>query len=355
MLDHVEDHFIDPSDVSSHPKELINISNGLHASSTVQKSMVSYLPHGRKASKTFVEDRLSSQGKKSIWSPVTRSGLSTFTDMNKPTKFTVASKKVKAAMSAEFIFRRALSLTKSRSDASTSSVVSRPITAVPTMLFKEDGSRQKTSKSDLLTEWLEDHVSSPPSLPDKGKTTGEYIIDGMANIQAVKDGNSFKTFNDLGNKFLMGIRALMNTSDEVHQVYDRYDQEGSIKTEERLARLGGGEARAYAITSGARIPQWKKFLNSLQNKAALANFLSDFLSSVVLEDLAQSQGKFATKTLFISGGFVSRDIAKRVSATGIDICEYLSGSHEEADTRMIFHLMNADKRMKESGCKDVRR
>ena len=161
--------------------------------------------------------------------------------MNKPTKVKVASKKVKATMSAEFIFRRALSLTKSRSDVSTSSVLSRFITDVPTMLFKEDGSRQKTSKSDL-TEWLEDHVSSPPSLPDKGKTTGVYIIDGMTNIQAVKDGNSFKTFNDLGNKFLMGITTLMNTSDEVHLVYDRYDQEDSITTEERLARFGGGEA-----------------------------------------------------------------------------------------------------------------
>ena len=34
--------------------------------------------------------------------------------------------------------------------------------------------------------------------------------------------------------------------------------------------------------------------------------------------------------------------------------EFLSGSHKEADTRMIFHVMNADKRMKESGCKVVR-
>ena len=231
LLDHLNENFIDPFDVEKHPSVLVNISSGLQATASIQKSLLSAQQKGTASVKAFVNDRLSTEGTKSIWDPIPRSGLLTFTDLNKPTKISVASKKIKAAVSAETIFRRSLVISEARPEVNISTILSRPITAVPTMLFKENGSRQKTTKADLL-HWLESKANSLPSLPTSDDKKSIYILDGMADIQSI-NGDMFKTFHNLADNFLKDALSLFHVAEEVHVVYDRYDEKDSVKADER--------------------------------------------------------------------------------------------------------------------------
>ena len=103
----------------------------------------------------------------------------------------------------------------------------------------EDGSKQKNQKSDIV-HWLENRVSSKPALPNKDNLTGltHYIVDGMADVHNVH-GDEFKTFDDLAQEMLDGYLNLFYVAEEVHVIFDRYDNAESVKSEERLRRIAG--------------------------------------------------------------------------------------------------------------------
>ncbi len=97
----------------------------------------------------FIDDTLSSNGKKSFYSPVTCSKLNTFTDMKTKTVMLVQGKKKFVRLSAEIVFRRALKIAQVHQDTALLQVIRNPITAVPTSLFHENGTMRKTMKAEL--------------------------------------------------------------------------------------------------------------------------------------------------------------------------------------------------------------
>jgi len=98
----------------------------------------------------FIDDTLSSNGKKSFYSPVTCSKLDSFTDMKTKTVMLVQGKKKFVRLSAEIVFRRALKIAQVHQDtALLQQVIRNPITAVPTSLFHENGTMRKTMKAEL--------------------------------------------------------------------------------------------------------------------------------------------------------------------------------------------------------------
>ena len=123
-----------------------------------------YWAKGQQQVESFVKKTLSSEGTGSFYSPVHRSGLLTFADMAKSTKFTCGNKTVDANVNAEVVFRRALTIAKVRKGVQMDTVLSRPITAVPTALFSEDGMMRKTNKAQLC-HILESQAKSMRSLP----------------------------------------------------------------------------------------------------------------------------------------------------------------------------------------------
>jgi hypothetical protein len=76
------------------------------------------------------------------------------------------------------------------------------------------------------------------------------------------------------------------------------------------------------------------------NKQALLQFMGDFI--------VQKHGRLFGSIsdcdeLYITGIFSDPLFVKRISSTGVTECKDLYCSHEEADTRMIFHATHADK------------
>ena len=88
-----------------------------------------------------------------------------------------------------------------------------------------------------------------------------YIVDGMGEVQSTKI-NDCKTFNALGDAFVKKVVDKLVHSSEVNMVFDRYDVEDSVKTEERMRRTGNGVVGpGYQIMGTRQIPIWKKFLS----------------------------------------------------------------------------------------------
>ena len=56
---------------------------------------------------------------------------------------------VHVSISPELIFRRALTLSKSRDDVTVDSILGHPVGPVPTSLFHDDGTMCKTNKAEL--------------------------------------------------------------------------------------------------------------------------------------------------------------------------------------------------------------
>jgi hypothetical protein len=58
IINHVNDHMTNPFDASSHPKALINISTGMHATREIQESLTGTVDEGMKMLQSFVNRTL---------------------------------------------------------------------------------------------------------------------------------------------------------------------------------------------------------------------------------------------------------------------------------------------------------
>ena len=344
IVTEIRDNMTNPFATDEHPdKTLVNISTGLHASSDVQASLLGVLDAGQREMEKFVTRSLSEEGTASFYSPIPRAGLLTFTDMLKKTKISCGSKTLEANISPEVVFRRALTMAKSREDIGLHTVLSHPVTSVPTSLFHEDGSMRKTSKAELC-QVLEAEGSSVSSIPPHDAHATVYIIDSMGKVQSMSPEQNC-TFDSLAQKYLASTVQCFHLADTVVEVFDRYDHPHSVKSAERERRQATGPgSRKYQVMGGRPVPPWRNFLTMSDNKSSLAKFLSNYMLDNAHRNV-QSADHTCHKRLYLAGGFQDGRITKclhlgRASTSEDD--EDLYSSQEEADSRMFLHAMKAD-------------
>ena len=287
LIVYITENMTNPFDVDNHPRQLINISTGLHASHDIEDSLLKSVETGRTKMKMFVDSSLSTDKSGSFYNPIKRSGLKTFEDMNPKVQLKCKSGQVvKGHLNPELVFRRALSLTKCRDDVSVETVLSYPICPIPTALFHDDGTMRKTNKSDLAHE-LENLVGSFPNIPPFDHSA---TVHGMNLVQSF-DVKRMSTFGDLAKSYIMQVQSCFRFTDKVVDVFDRYDTEHSIKSAERHRRSATTSTqKVYHIAEGRTVPDWKKILSSNKNKQVLITFLCGYLSSN-LSDMFQEENK----------------------------------------------------------------
>jgi len=176
------------------------------------------------------------------------------------------------------------------------------------------------TKSDLL-KCLEE---CGDSCDDIDLTSTAYIVDGAAVVHMLKPGLA-KTFSDYAETvFEPYVRSKLSCVSRLDIVWDRYDK-GSLKSTAREHR-GIGVRRH--VTPSTPIPKnWHSFLAVNDNKTALFNYLSDFLSHT-----REQPGK----QLFLTKGVDVLTVPDELQHNGLSPC-----THEEADTRLILHAHNA--------------
>ena len=114
----------------------------------------------------------------------------------------------------------------------------------------------------------------------------------------------------------------------------------SIKSAERDRRSRTARAtNVFDVIERRSIPDWKKLMSVTANKQAFLRFMEYFI--------VQKHGElFASicdcDELYIVEIFSDSLFARRISSTGVMECKDLYFSHEEADTRMIFHATRVD-------------
>ena len=124
--------------------------------------------------------------------------------------------------------------------------------------------------------------------------------------------------------------------DEVVLVFGRYDVLQSIKHQERVRRGLSLESTtaSHVITGNRIVPNYRTFLKSSGNKAALSAFVCNYVLEKGPEILLEHQ------CIVLAGGFQDGQYAVKISKKRVANMEEMSSSHEEADTRMVLHAIN---------------
>lgn len=340
IVAYIKENMVDPFSVNSHTKLLMNIGTGLVATPEISSALTSAVDKGKDMLNAFVTTRLGDDEDKSFYQPISKSGLKTFKEMKKQTKVMVGGAKKRVNVSAEQVYQRALALAKVRPEVNLATVLSYPLTVVPPSIFKEDGSRRKTNKADLLHA-LEDTVNnSVTELPCPSVDASIHITDVMAFLRMLKVGQ-MKTFQDIGEACITKIGQLLKLYTEVHFVFDRYDnEETNPKNEEHQRRQSSG-FRQYQVDASRPIPDWNAFMGVSSNKAQL----TDFLSTYIEENIQSRELLNPHNVLYLGGGYQNCEKTRCLTSSGSEDIKDLSSSQVEGDTRMILHAVKASEKL----------
>ncbi len=140
-----------------------------------------------------------------------------------------------------------------------------------------------------------------------------------------------KTFGELVMAFYDTVSRRFNKNcSRVHVVVDVY-KELTIKCDERARRSQQGAIELKVIRTNTPMPrQWDKFMTSSNNKTCLLQFMVEELQTIAANTLP------VNRTLIL-GGFADGTYVV-VNKSRSENIPSLATSHEEADTRIIFHL-----------------
>ena len=199
---------------------------------------------------------------------------------------------------------------------------------VPLSLFNPDGIIRKSNKSQLLKEMERD--SAIEELENIEEESLTIIVRIICN-----DTSKCQTFEDLSESFLNTIFRMFKYGANIDVVCDQYVVD-SIKGGERAQR---GQVMMQEIKiQNEQMPlpkQRSKFLSNPRNKANLANFLFTLWREKCKEWLKIRQ------TLILAGGYTGGKEVVKVNCNEQEVLQSYSCDHEEADSRIFFHVVGA--------------
>jgi hypothetical protein len=220
-------------------------------------------------------------------------------------------------------------------------VLSYPLTPVPLSLCHVDGSIQKSQKSALLNYLESKMISVPPT------TVNVTIIDAMFFLHL--NSNLPSTFGGVARYLLS--RIMKSDGDTVHFVSDKWIKP-SIKDCERDNRAADIGSISYQI-KGANQKRPSNWLSTLSD-SSFKNSLMAFLVDCWQDD--EYAYLFGGKKLFV----ICNDNCYQYYSLNEKVIRSeaaaLHSTHEEADSRMFFHLnlvqppSNVDIRIADTDC-----
>jgi len=207
-------------------------------------------------------------------------------------------------------------------------VLEHELSVVPLSLANTDKKMNSTPKSAMLPLLTTDPgVEKVKGTPE---TTGKtcIIIDGHALIQSLGKPPKCKTFGDYAKNFEKTVvKQFSGRVSRIDVVFDQY-WPLSIKSAARTKRAGQMKRpiRKVIDREDLHLPQaWKNFIAFDGNKEDLAMFLSDRLAKHNDRD----------KEVVVGGS------KPNGYSTTRGVIPTLQANHEEADTRIILHALEA--------------
>ena len=206
----------------------------------------------------------------------------------------------------------------------------------PPALSTTDGQLRVTNKSSLLSLIAAPHELNELPTP----TTNDkicVILDGMALVQAIGKPCKARNFGDLADIFSLVVTNNFkdNNCNRIDVDFDRYDSK-SVKSATRSKRNNkANKIRRLVDRRELTLPtSWPNCISMEENKQNLIQFLTS-------EVLKKTRGLTGNKEVIIAGGY--DDPKEVISSIGnSSIPPSLFSSYDEADTRMILHVLNAN-------------
>lgn len=314
--------FQDPFAEDMPPTLLVNISTGRAASEKTAHFLSNVFEEGKELRKNFITECV--ERPRRFEEPIKRITIQSFATEAKPAISTSKDQKLKKIVMERDLMGRLLFLSLEK-QIDLQEVLTYPLTPIPLSLAHLDGTMLSTDKS-VLMRTLETKVQS--SDPKDIECT---IVDGMFFLHTM--GDLPPTFGGVARSVLTKLCKLPGR--DIHVVFDLH-LSPSIKDSERTKRAEFQNDTSYSITG----PEMKRPVNFI--RALRSNNFKEELTHFLVK--SWQQDSFAS----ILGN-------KRLWATLNDRCicfknnsesmaffedETLICSHEEADSRMIFHIAN---------------
>lgn len=322
-VQHVVDafqNFMNPFEVED-KEGLYCLSSGTSAPKDVEQQLFDADKLGKQIFEAFIQERLVKK-EKSFNDPIKRQNLKTFASTAKHA--TVKSKEKKAKqIKAERNILGQVALLATQYNLDMEKVMKYPLGPVPWSLATADGAPVRTDKAKLLHALETEHVlAKRPELDSMN-----CVIDGNAMLQAQVGLPS--TFGELAENVFDQLPRVSRTD----FVTDTY-RPRSIKHCERKRR---GTSKPYLLKGSlTKVPHnWKEFMSNSENKQRLIQFL--------LEEWKKD--KYAMKlkdraVFFVHGIDCTCITSSDGLITEAKIVQDLKSTQEEADTRIILHLLH---------------
>eukprot|EP00057_Strongylocentrotus_purpuratus_P016485 XP_011670959.1 PREDICTED: EGF, latrophilin and seven transmembrane domain-containing protein 1-like [Strongylocentrotus purpuratus] len=253
----------------------------------------------------FVSDRIvESSAKKSIWDPMRKAKLKTFSSCRKKTQCKIGAKLVKLREDRQKL-ARFLVVQQSRPGMIHSlgdTIGKYEFSVIPRSLFTSDGLLLIPSDKSSFIHAIETYGTEPnsqsedqineqqdsPNIETSGedkKTDKLCIIDTMAVVQAIKKSPSMVDCSDFAAAFVRSIRKIASQYDEARVIFDRYIDD-SLKAQTRGKRTAGIEPVKFDIKDNTNIKLVS--LKTLLSHNYTKSQLTEYLGKAVLHEYTNS-------------------------------------------------------------------
>jgi hypothetical protein len=319
--------------------DLVNLVTKRVASKSVTADVCRMSTAGTEQYDEFVRSRLVDRSI-NVWDSMKNLKLQLFRSTAKKTRVQTAQGVVQVKQDSN-LFTRSVLICRSRPDMDIKGILGKyELTVVPRSLFHPDGSMIHSDGKSKLMHHLEDigtkhaETLNPPVSHD-GIHSGTAdliglnvaVVDGMAEVQILSNA-TLKSVADLTDSFCNVILKKYGMFSEIHMVFDTYLND-SLKTTERARRQKGMEPVRYRIlgNDNIKLVPLKKLLSHTETKDEITVAFSEALIAA---------GRREKKNVTVS--FRGEALSTFMNA------DRLRSTHEEADTKLILHAVDAAQR-----------
>ena len=309
---------INPFNPDLEKDKLFNISTGKAASEDTQNFLLNVMKIGKDRRDTFIEECAAKNER--FHERINRVKINNFQKEGIKVKAKKKNKTVEIELTRD-LFGRCLYLAL-QNKIDMAEVLKFPCIPCPLSMCHPDGTMLKTAKATLL-HYLENMVNTIP--PTVIYTT---LIDGMFYLYLLIDLPI--TFGGIARRLIKHLACF--EGEEIHFVTDQY-RFPSIKDSEWNARYGCQQESFHISGPHQKRPNdWKEHLRNPSFKTAFINFLVEIWKEDDFKYILND------KVLYINSGNICYKFYTENGKWTRSIVDALYNEHEEADSRIIYHL-----------------
>ena len=318
---------------------LMNIVSNMDIPDEIKPDILMRDQKGMARFKEFFSCRMvKATADKSVWDPIEKMKLKVFSTYQKKTSCKIKEKLVKLREDRQLL-ARFLVIQQARPELGHNlgeTIGNYEFSVIPKAFFSTDGQLLIPSDKSSFLKLIENYNTSC-NLETLTRTRSQeprervYVIDAMVVVQAIKKGPNINTCADLAETFVQTISKLMQGYSEGRVIFDRYIH-NSLKTQTRAKRTSGCDPVKFYISDSTNIKfvQLKTLLSHIETKAQLTKYLGDALLHA-----------FAKRTQSLGVVYGTLTFGNKPDLFDRQITEH---THEEADTLIPLHVMDAAKK-----------